>query len=336
MAAYPAQVKAAEDKYNKEMAEFNKKSLGTRILEKQLLDAKPVKQIPSKPYLENIAEPVLQKSYDYGTIASTYVNLEGYQNNPSNALKIKVILYGYDHTQPRTVNEQQDVLKFGNGGTRTGKDVTYHAEFSYRHPMALKVYTPDGKEVLNVTPPELNSYKIYRSNATTRPMDINSELLVKTSQEKILQDNLKFINNMVNDKFGYAHITRATKLYYIKDSDNQYPDLTTAFNEASSGLQIQQQDNSNAKAKLDKACQLWNTALNEADITNKKARINKDVALALYFNLLEAYLATGSVGPAQTLLDKMNSLSMSATERRSKLDFDILFADLKSRQQNNL
>ena len=336
LAEYPGLVRAAQARYDKEMADYNKKSLGTKIVETSLNgNGRPVKQLPNKPYLVEVPYPDLQSSYDYGALGSTYINLEGYQNNPTNALKIVVTLFGYDHTVPRNMDEQQESVSLGGGNNGVHKTTLYHTEFSYRHPMTVKVFAPDGKEQLSLTPPELNTYKIYKSDATTTPVRINTELLVKTSAEKVLQENLKFINTLLNDKYGFSKVKRTATLYYIKNDDALYQDMTTAFNEASSGLIMLQQDYTAAKGKLDKACGLWNAALKEADPNNKKARINKDVTLAIYFNLLEAYFAEGNVADGQNTLDKMNNINLSMSDRRTKIGYDMLFTELKGRQQNN-
>jgi hypothetical protein len=335
MAAYPALVKTAEDNYAKELAEYNKKSFGKKILEKSLDGGqKPVKQLPVHPYLAMVDRPALQSSYDYSALANTYINLEGYQNDPQHALKITVVMYGFDHTAPRTMDEQSSTVSLGGSNNGVGKSTYYHTEFSYRHPMTVKVATPDGKEIMNVTPPELNSYKIYKSAATDRATRINSELLIKTSEEKVLQENLKFINNMLNDQFGYSKVKRMATLYYIKNGDEAYADLTTAFNEASSGLLMMQQDPTGGKTHLDKACGLWKTALDQADISNKKARINKDIAIAVSFDLLESYYASGNATAGQSVLDKLNTYSLSSSERKTKYDYDVLFAELKTRSTN--
>ncbi|MEO6977727.1 MAG: hypothetical protein ABI113_05080 [Mucilaginibacter sp.] len=337
MADYPGQLKAAQARYDKEMADYNKKSLGTKIVESSLNGStgKPVKKLPGRPYLASIAAPDLQPSYDYGALGSTYINLEGYQNSPTNALKIVVTLFGFDHTVPRNMDEQQESVSLGSGNNGVHKSTLYHTEFSYRHPMTVKVFAPDGKEQLSLTPPELNTYKIYKGNATSTPERINAELLTKTSAEKVLQENLKFINTLLNDKYSVSKVKRTATLYYIKNDDAVYQDLTTAFNEASSGLIMLQQDFAAAKSKLDKACGLWNAALKEADPNNKKARINKDVTLAIYFNLLEAYFAEGNVADGQGTLEKMNNINLSMSDRRTKIGFDMLFTELKGRQQTN-
>lgn len=336
LANYTTLVKLANERYDKALAEYNKKSTGKKIIEKSLLPGNaPRREIVSKPYQENVEQPNLQSSYDYKTFADTYIRLDGYQNSPDNALKILVVLYGFDHTQPRTINQEETIVGYQNGKSSSEKRMVYHTEFSYRHPMAVKVYTPQNEEILSLTPPQLNSYKIYKSGNTDRPVKINSELLIKTHQEKILQENLQFIDNMLNDKFGYSNVNRTAVLYYIKNGDANYTDLTTAFNEASSGLLMLQQDNAAALLKLKKACDLWNLALKESDANNKKSRINKEITLGIYFDLLEAYFAIGDVQGGQNTLDKLNSISLSVPERRVKLNFDVLFAELKNRQSQN-
>lgn len=337
MAAYSGLVKSANSRYDAEMAEYNKKSLGKKLVEKSLLsNSKPIKEVIPKPYLEYVPKPLLQSSYDYSVMAGTYIHLEGYKKEPENALNITVLLYGFDHTLPRTMDEEQNRIRMGTGsGTSTYTATSYHTEFSYRHPMAVKVFTPDGKEMLSITPSELNSYKIYKGGSTDRPTDINKELLIKTTEEKVLQDNLRFLNNLLNDKYGYSSISRTATLYYIKNGDNGYTDLTTAFNEASSGLLMLQKDNSMGKANLQKACDLWHAALKESDLNDKKARINKEITLGIYFNLLEACFALGDAETGQKTLEKLNTMSLSNTDRKTKLDFDLLFAELKNRQKQS-
>lgn len=337
MAAYTVLVKNANENYEKALAEYNKKTLGAKIVEKSMLDnGKPKKEYIPQPYMERIEEPKLQSSFDYNTVLNTYVKLEGYQLDPTNALKINVLFYGFDHTLPRTTSEERSMVSSKNGSTSTYKEMSYYTEFSYRHPMAVKVYTPSGKEILNVTPPELNSYKIYKGASSNRPpVAVNSQLLIKTNEEKALQENLKFINNLLNDKYGYSSVSRNALLYYIKNAEAEYADLTLAFNEASSGLLMLQQDGATAVEKLKKAVEIWEKALTEADMNNKKARINKEITFGIYFNLLETYFAISDAKAGHQTLEKLNSLSLSSEDRRTKLGYDILFADLKKRQSQN-
>jgi hypothetical protein len=197
--------------------------------------------------------------------------------------------------------------------------------------MSVKVTLPDGKELFNLTPQELNTYKIYKTPESTTPAPLNPELLIKTNEAKILQDNLTLINNLVNDKIGYKQTLRRTELYYVKSKDDTYKDLLVAFNDASAGLKILIDDPATAKAKLQSAAQAWNTALQESDVKNKKARIDKDVTIAICFNLLECYFALGDSANADKIVAQLNGIDMSSSKRKDKEDYEALFNDLKKR-----
>jgi hypothetical protein len=337
LAEYPAAVKAAEKKYEEELAEYKKKSMGEKVAEKTLLgqDNKPVKQIPSKPYPENILKPILKTSYDYPVLTNTYFHLDGYENNPSNAVQVIITMYGFDYTEPRVLSAQKNMVSYKNGSSSTYTSTWYHAEFSYRHPMSVKVLLPDGKEAMNVTPQSLNTYKIYRSSETETMPQINNESMIKTYEEKLLQENLKFINGLVNDKYGFGKAEKKAVIYYIKEKGDEYADLSTALNAASSGFNLFGKDPETAKSKLQQAIDTWNTALKESDPTNKKARIDKDVTIAVYFNLLEAYFALGDDKQGGDVLQKLNALSLSGSDRKIKDEFETIFADLKKRKQIN-
>jgi hypothetical protein len=335
--AYPAKVKAAETKYNNELAEWNKKSLGEKVVEKNVLgeNNKPVKQVPPEPQERYVQKPELRTSYDYPMIASTYLKLGGFENKAENAVKILVTLYGYDYTQPRQMTVQKNITSYANGTSSTTPVTYYYTEFSYRHPMSVTVTAPDGKVIMTVTPQELNTYTIYKTPETDKPSPINPEMLVKTYEEKVLQANLGFINDLVNDKIGYPRTLRKADLHYVKSKDDTYKDLLTAFNDASSGLKLLLDDASTAKAKLASACQVWNAALQESDPKNKKARIDKGVTIAVCFNLLEGYFALGSTPEADKVLATLNTLDLSYNDRKLKEDYEALFNDFKKRVQAN-
>lgn len=337
MAEYPAKVKAAEDQYNAEMEEWKKKSLGEKFVEKEILkeNNKPVKQVPSAPYKRYVEAPRLQTVYDYPAIASTYLVLDGYANNPANAVKVEVTLNGFDYTRPQQLTQIRKVTSSSNGTTTTRDVPYYHVEFTYRHTMSVKVIGPDGKEIMNIIPQEFNTYKTYKTTETATSQTINEEQLVKTHEEKIFRENMEFINNLVNDKIGFKRELRKTELSYVKAKDETYTDLLIAYNEASSALKTLVDDEANAKTKLQKSVDAWNKALGESDINNKKARIDKEVTMMIYFNLLETYFALRDMSGADKVITSLNSMAISNGERKQKEKYEALFADLKKRMVAN-
>ena len=336
-AAYPAKVKAAEDKYAAEMAEWEKKSLAEKVVEKQLLNEnnKPVKKVPSPPYKRGVSQPKLKTSYDYPVLAASNLKLDGYNNSPTGAVKIEVTLYGFEYTPPRQLTQQKSIVSSANGTTSTSQVTYYHVEFTYRHTMSVKVTSPEGVEMFVLSPSELNNYKTYKSADSKTSVSFNEVQLVKTYEEKILQENLKLINELVNDRIGFRRTARSTELNYVKSKGETYADLMNAFNEASTGLKMLLDDKASATTKLEKSIQLWEAALTESDVANKKARIDKDVTIITCFNLLEAYFAVGNVEAGENIIQTMNTLSLSANERKTKEAYELAFTDMKKRIEAN-
>ncbi len=330
---YQEKMKEAQETYRAEVDAYNKRTLGRAIIDGQT--TKPVLREPSRPYKESVQAPILKTGYDNVTLASTYIYLSGYQKAPENALKIEVVLYGFDYTQPRVSSVQKDYTSVQRGVSSTSKRTFYYIEYSYRHPMAVKVTAPDGKELLYVTPQELNNYKTHKYSESETYPDINAPLLLKSSEEEVLQKNLTFINELVNDKFGFQPTNRSATLYFVKSKKEEYQDLLIAFNEAISGLIILTQDVETSKTKLLESVKVWQSAINESDVNNKKARIDKDVTIAVYFNLLEAYFALENYADAEAVFIKLNALILSFSERKTKQDFEKTFVDLKKRVINN-
>jgi len=344
MVQYAIDVKAAEDKFAKEMDEYKKKSLGDKIIEKQILgeNNKPYKQMPpqpyrkgvSEPYLKNVPLPKLQTSYDYDALCNTHLKLYGFNKDAKDAILINVTLFGFDNTQPTVITKTQNTSTISNGKSSTYPVNYYSTEFSYRHPMSVQVIMPDGKEVMNVTPSELNNYTVFKSPSSTSYQGANSEMLVKTSEEKVLQENLGKISDMVNDMYGFKPIPRKAVLYFVKNKNQEYTDLLDAYNDASMGLKLIVQDETMANEKLTKALGLWKTAFAQSDLANNDARIDKDVALAIAFNMLEVNFATKNFTEGFATLDAMNKMELSKKETKRKEEFQNLFLELKKRNKN--
>ena len=336
-AEYPVKVKEADEKYEKEMAEWKKKSLVDKFVEKRILEEnnKPQKQVVNKPYKRYVQEPALKKSYDYAPLANTYLQLEGFENNPNNAVQIIATLNGFEYTSPKQVSEVKKEMIASNGTVNSVNVTYYNIEFTYRHTMSVKAVGPDGRELFNITPQELNTYKVYKSPQTKTSQQINELQLKSMFEEKVLQENLTLLSDLVNDRIGYRRQPRNATLDYVNDKKVDYSDLLLAYNEGLSGLMTIAIDEESAKAKISKATELWNKALKESNLTDKKARIDKDVTMSLYFNLLEYHFASRNLEEADKVLSAMGMVQMSNPDRKNKEKYDELFIDLRKRVLTN-
>jgi hypothetical protein len=160
-------------------------------------------------------------------------------------------------------------------------------------------------------------------------------MLVKSTEENLLKENLKFINHLVNDRIGYEVTTRATSLDYVKSKNDAHADVMEAYNNATIGLKTLTTNETLAKQKLTAAIDAFKVILTESDIYDKKARIDKDVTTAVYFNLIECYFAMRNTVDAETALKSLGQLDLSNRDKKQKEKMDELFLDLTLRKAAN-
>ena len=100
------------------------------------------------------------------------------------------------------------------------------------------------------------------------------------------------INWMLNDKLGTTEQKRDVEIIFVKNKKGDYDDLENAMFDAKEGYNMLTSRPDEAKAKLASAIEAWEGALEEGDMDDKKARINKKVIPDLYKNLLLACALT--------------------------------------------
>ncbi len=337
MADYPAKVKAADDKYAKEMEVYNAKSTATKVIEKQLLNenTKPVHDYVAQPYRRTVSQPALKTSYDYPSLAATYLVLDGFTKAQVNALSYTVNIQGFEHSQPQIKTEVKDEVSVKDGVRTTYKVTYYYIEFTYKMPMSVRVAGMNNQEIFYVAPVELTNTKTYKSSQSKTAPSSDFSFLIKSTEEAILKENLKFINHLVNDRIGYEITTRATSLDYVKSKNDAHADVMEAYNNATIGLKTLTTNETLAKQKLTAAIDAFKVILTESDVYDKKARIDKDITTAIYFDLLECYFAMRNTADAEVILKSLGQLDLSNRDKKQKEKMDELFLDLTLRKAAN-
>ncbi|NBU47508.1 MAG: hypothetical protein EBS34_08730 [Flavobacteriales bacterium] len=337
MSEYPAKLKAADEKYEKELAAYNDKSLAKKILEKQLLNenTKPVKDYVPQPYRKNVSKPNVKTSYDYPSLAATYLKLDGYNKLSDNALSYHVNMQGFEHSQPSVKTEVRKEATRVNNVSTTADVTYYYVEFTYRNPMSVRVANSLDQEIFFVAPTELSDFKTYKSTASKTYPSTDYIALFKTVEDKVLKENLTFINHLVNDKIGYEVTLRETSLDYVKSKGDEYSDFNEAYNNAEAGFKTLVTNEETAKSKLKMAIDQWTKILGESDLTNKKARIDKDITVAIYFNLIECHFALRNVAEAEAILSALERMDIPNRDKKLKEKYITLFLDLAGRKTAN-
>ena len=337
MSEYPAKLKAADDKFAKEMEAWNEKSTALKIVEKQLLNEnnRPVKDYVAAPYRKTISPPVLKTSYDYPSLAATYLKIDGYNKADMNALTYLVTLQGFEHSQPMIKTEiKKEVSRVNN--VSTTYDVTYYyIEYNYRHPMSVRVANTKNQDVIFLAPIEFTAFKTYKSTSQKTSPSADFTFLLKSSEENILKENLTFINHLVNDQIGYEVTPRTSSLDYVKSKNDAHADVLEAYNNQLTGLKSLIINEPLATLKLNAAIDAYKSILLESDLLDKKARIDKDVTISIYFNLLEAYYAQRKTVEAEAVMTALTQIDLSNREKKFKEKYAEAFLDLTNRKAAN-
>lgn len=338
----------AEVDYQRELAEWNKKSAFNKMASKSMNnEGKPVKRNVSKPYRTVPPEPQKpnmspdegQKDYDVDQLASTYIILQGFKKAPENAVIVTVSVGAFDCIKPSLKTETRQMMSSSNGHSSNYNTNYYSWETSYKQPMSVKVEAPGKGVVFNQGIEKFNTYTVVKTQATddynaSHNMDVNA--YVKSLQDKTLSDNLKYINEMVNEKYGFMQLQRKTVLYHIKaKGDNNYDDYEKAYQDAVSAYNMMATDPAGAKAKLKASIDTWEKALTEYKPGDKKARVNDDVCLVTHLNLAEAYMWVDDYAKADDHLVKTSSLDPSHRQKKWMEELRTLSADQKQRFEAN-
>jgi hypothetical protein len=124
-------------------------------------------------------------------------------------------------------------------------------------------------------------------------------------------------------------------LDYVKSKNDAHADVLEAYNNQMIGLKSLITNEALATQKLNAAIEAYKTILLESDLFDKKARIDKDVTISIYFNLLEAYYAQRKTDEAREVMTSLNQIDLSNREKKFKEKYIEAFLDLTNRKAAN-
>jgi tetratricopeptide (TPR) repeat protein len=335
MEFYYVQQKMADDQYNKEMDEWNKKSLAEKIL---LGDKnKPQKKYISQPYKQMPVEQKYQKSFDTEMLASKYFKLEGFNNAPG-GLSITVKLLGFDSQDPELVTS---TVSTTNAQKQQITLTKYKYNIKYKHPMGYAVDL-NGNMLYEDFPIETTNY----SSVITQEFDNQSALqswwngakegFLNNLQEKIVNDNCQRLGTIINNNYGYRKITHKTELMIVDEKEN-YNDIKDAYAAALAGYNALSGDMTKSAAipNIRKAIDLWESAMKESNPESKKARIDRNVTKVLLVNLQQAYMWVDEYEKSQACFDKLMAMDPDKDNRKRAEAIRNMAADMKERWNAN-
>ncbi|MFL5764986.1 MAG: hypothetical protein ACJ77K_13665 [Bacteroidia bacterium] len=301
----------------------------------------PRPQMPqTPPPVKNTeGEPVYEKTFNTELLGTTYIKLEGFARLPEKALIIQLNLTGYEAEEAKP-STQKKQIKRADG--KTVDSTVYVYSFNYRHIIKTKLIQPDGKFLVDEAfGPSLN-FSNYTSKYFFTAADADN--FWKTSkaseigaiQDKIVEDNLKLINDQLNSNYGYVPASRNVMIAWVNEKKN-YDDFKDALNNAKNGYALIGKKETAAQGEdyLRKAIANWEKALTESNPKNRKARVDEDVTESLLMNLSEVYVWLNDFTKAQEYLTRLDGFKLSHKENGIKNSTKAFLAEQSPRVTAN-
>jgi hypothetical protein len=342
LALYQEEVKREDQRYQKEMEAYNKKSAAKKVFEKQVLEeGKPIKKAMYPPSKQTITEERYNKVFNHDALAGEYLRPDGFGSGNVNAALISVTMLGFESSVDFK-SKQNNVISKNSAGQATTTTVTvYWYEVKYRHPMRLKVVSPS----MGVVSDDLmfNDDKTFKSGEFKSDYECRNawnsskDATLTRLEDQVVNENFAAIRTQLNNQYGYSKTNRTADLYNVSSKKVDYTNFNKAYESAFEGLMLLYEgvNPTRAKEKLSAAAAIWDSELATSTPKDKKSRVNADVTTALLFNIIEANIWLGNFNRAEDCLNKLNLMDLSRKERNRLEEARTFFKDMKERAAAN-
>jgi hypothetical protein len=265
----------------------------------------------SKPYPK---KPFLLKEVNGPSVMSG-IKIDGFSQSPDAPVKITLTWNGFERG---TIKENK---------TGTGPTTKYKFEIQYRHRVNIKIDVPGKGLVVNEAIAETEGFRQFTSSEFKTKADFklwwmdNEASFWEQRQNEIVMQHVATINNYLNEKVGYPKKQYGLEIHTVKKSkDYDYTDLLNAWTAAQDGfLKVEYPDkDAEVKQKLQQAVDIWNKALLESNVNDKKTRIDREVTAAIYVNLAQAYLWMGDYVNAELSCNKALGVDFGRYNREAR------------------
>jgi hypothetical protein len=316
---YEMDLKAQEDMRNSQ-----KSKVGSLLVAAGQMDPK------NKIVKETVPEPEYLKVFP-SELVSGKINIEGFTKSSTNAAIITLTLVGFEVTEPNIKSSGTD------------PNITYSYTIEYKYTVNAKVES-QGKVYFDGLIPNSSKTFEYKPTSTFKTeadakknWADNSKALKDEMQSTSMSSSVSEANKLLNNNFGFMKMEREALVFSVKSKKMDYTDYNAAFTLLNEGFLMLGEDMliEEGKTKIKEGVAQFETILKESNITDKKARINEDITIATYLNLLEANLWLNDFIACQKLILKIKTSNTSNKEERRMNRIKELIDDQKIRYDAN-
>jgi hypothetical protein len=188
----------------------------------------------------------------------------------------------------------------------------------------------DSDRILSRTSPVFNS-RMDADNWWNN--SYTSSGFLQSCDNEAYQHSLKCAQLQLNNELGYQVKTIYVDVATVKKPE--YADLTDAFSNVSRGYDLLSSNKERASDYVLKAISIWENALQESNLTNKKARINEHITASLYENLAVAYCFMEEWELSQNNILKLGQFDVGGSLKNKINKAELFKADYMARINAN-
>ncbi len=217
-------------------------------------------------------------------------------------------LYGYEKMDSETEEKTHLVIELEEYPRQTGESeyktkktvvkkdgvestvTTYYVVNSFKYKYTISLSDSNGtifekalEGTQNVTGDDGKNYEEARAK-------YNKEM--ESQKNEVLKSCVSSLVSSCNDLHGFPIKLVSLYAYKIKPKKYNYDEFNDAWSKVNTSVEesnSSEQDVTSFESNLKEAIEAYSKDLEEMDIDDKKARVNKDVAAAAYYNICLSY-----------------------------------------------
>jgi len=274
---------------------YEEKKTSSKVAERILLGKKKPKGVTY------VKTPYTQKEWSSDYIINSGCKTMSLESSTTTKAKIKITVLPISFT-----HEKNDIEATTNkDGSIRPAYYTYY--INGQAGVKIEAFNELGNLVIseNLSSWQDSRSKKFSSFSARNKAFIQNDKATKLGfEKKLMATDLNNLQTFINNNFENQVVEKKSKIFSVKDKKGIYTQINECSLAFTRGLQYLSTEETYSKGTeiIKELIPVYESQLKEYNPTDKKARINKYIAQALYLNLAQAYIWTNNYEKANNCI----------------------------------
>ena len=308
--------KARSENAQKNLENYEKKKTSTKIAERVLLGSKK----PSGQ-ATHLKTPFLQKEWESSYILSNGCSTNGLANSNTAKAKIKISVLNFESDYSKSDNKEK---------------AKYSYTVTVKAGLKIDAFDEKGNNVASSTfiNPGTMSSTFDSEYKRNQDLSVNENTMKRKAEANAMKKDLYHLQQFVKENFDYYVAEKKIKIYTVNSKKGDYSKINDCFPIFSNAFQYLNTETSYNRGieRINEIIPIYEAEIKEYVPKDKKARINEDIAKALYLNLCQAYIWTKEFEKAKNCIIQYRAINTKRTPKELE-KLSLFLEDQKRRAQ---